>query len=234
MGKRSQISHKQKAKPHSSQNVSQNLTQRTLEASFANSQNEPAESFEETVNKVVRYVIYNAGSNLPIRKIDLLKHVLPGIGKRYENIMTEATNVLNEVYGFDLHVCDQSVSNKQYIVINILPYMRTTNEDKHTPKDGKQIIILLVLTHVFMSNDNAPEETIFRFLQSFELDLSIKHELFGNIKDFIRNDMVKQRYLSVSVDEHTRKISYSWGTRAETDVSKAKILQFVCNAFTCN
>ncbi|XP_025831905.1 non-structural maintenance of chromosomes element 3 homolog isoform X2 [Agrilus planipennis] len=145
--------------------------------------------------------------------------------------MTEATNVLNEVYGFDLHVCDQSVSNKQYIVINILPYMRTTNEDKHTPKDGKQIIILLVLTHVFMSNDNAPEETIFRFLQSFELDLSIKHELFGNIKDFIRNDMVKQRYLSVSVDEHTRKISYSWGTRAETDVSKAKILQFVCNTY---
>lgn len=69
--------------------------------------------------------------------------------------------------------------------------------------------------------------SLYAFLSNLSIDVEKKHEVFGNIKDFINNSMVKQKYLDVQVENTPKRIMYSWGARAEKSVSKHELLKFV-------
>jgi len=82
-----------------------------------------------------------------------------------------------------------------------------------------------------MSNNNVNEAALFSFLRSLQIDPDERHELFGNVKEFVTSTMVKQKYLSAEVEQLTRKVSYSWGPRAEHEISKHELLKFVCKMY---
>ncbi|KAF2881550.1 hypothetical protein ILUMI_24626 [Ignelater luminosus] len=241
MPRKTQLSQKTPSKISAStskQNVkNQSSTQMPLEQSFSKSQ-KTVENVEELVNNCVRYVLYRAGNNLPIRKPDLQKNVLQHVGRSFDQILDKVTQILKNVYGYDLYLSDDTSSTKQYLVSTALPYKpdlvgfnTNANEDQNAvPPDVNKILILLVLTHIFMSNNNINEASLFAFLRSVKIDPDEKHELFGNVKDFM-STMVKQKYLSTEVDEITRRTIYSWGPRAEHEISKHEILKFVCKMY---
>lgn len=70
--------------------------------------------------------------------------------------------------------------------------------------------------------------SLFSFLKSLLIDPDQKHEVFGDVKEYITVTLVKQHYIHVEKDDISQQISYSWGERAEKEISKMEILELVC------
>lgn len=68
----------------------------TLEESFRLSQ-ESQPDLGDVTNDCVRYIVYRAGSNLPIRRTDLQSHVLKGGKWNFEAIMKLVAVTLRRV-----------------------------------------------------------------------------------------------------------------------------------------
>lgn len=198
-------------------------SQRTLEESFNISQS--TQDFPELVNKCVRYILYRAGSKLPIRKADLQKNAVHA-GRSYNQVIEKATEVLKDVYGLDFYVGTEATANMHYLVSNRLPM-----HDKDNTADSHKILLMLVLSHVFMSGETVTQVSLFQFLNNIELDVDKPHQVFGNIKDYVTIIMVKQRYLIAETDPNTKAVMYSWGPRADHEVSKHNLLNFVSKVY---
>ncbi|KAK5641740.1 hypothetical protein RI129_010287 [Pyrocoelia pectoralis] len=206
-------------------------SQLTIEASFSNSQ-KVIENLDELVNSCVRYFVYRAGCDLPIRKTDLQKHVLKNVGRSFNMILEKVKVILKEVYGYDLYMCEDQQSTVRYLVSNSLPYKNLNEEsDNNTERDTHKILIMIILAHIFMCGDNSTEASLFSFLNSLNIDVEENHEIFGNVKTFIKTTMVNQKFLQVENDNVTKRQIYTWGPRAEHEVSKHELLKFVCKIY---
>lgn len=149
-----------KSQRHSQASTSK-LSQSTLEEAFNASQCQRSqENIEELVNNCVRFVIYRAGSNLPIRKSELQEHIFKGANRTFEAVIGRCMKILQRTYGYKLQLCPQA-KQKTYIVSNNLPYVKIDSDDEGNgdalPKNIYKVLIMLVLTHVFMSNDSVTE-----------------------------------------------------------------------------
>ncbi|KAJ8949817.1 hypothetical protein NQ318_000515 [Aromia moschata] len=123
---------------------------------------------------------------------------------------------------------------KEYIISNILLYVQDpleTLNKREYPKDSQKIILLLVLSHIFMSNNCIGEVSLQSFLTSLGIDIERRHQVMGNIKEYINHTLKNRKYLNIDVDPVNRKMSYSWGPRAEKEISKQEILNFVCKMY---
>lgn len=69
---------------------------------------------------------------------------------------------------------------------------------------------------------------MYSFLSSFKIDTEKKHELFGNVKEYIFNTLKSKKYIDIETDQITKKVTFSWGPRSEKEISKHEILKFVC------
>lgn len=99
--KRQKISSSQFRPSQSSSSVQDHsqshLSQSSLLEFYSNSQDIESD-LEDNVNNCIRYIIYRAGSNLPIRKSELHEHVLHGIkGRQFDLIIGQVTAVLKRV-----------------------------------------------------------------------------------------------------------------------------------------
>lgn len=65
-------------------------------------------------------------------------------------------------------------------------------------------------------------------MKAFKIDVERKHELFGNVKDYILNTLKTKKYLDVETDPMSKKVTFKWGPRAEKEICKRSILNFVC------
>ncbi|XP_044253003.1 non-structural maintenance of chromosomes element 3 homolog [Tribolium madens] len=210
-----------------SQNTSR-LSQSRLEGAFSQSQ----VSVDDAVNNCVRYIIYNGGQNTYFRKSDIQKYCAPRTGQFLQQVIEGATQILEQVYGYKLLVCDQTANNsKAFIVTNALPYKNyIVDQEEPDFKDSQKILLLLILSHIFMSNVATPEASLHAFLEHFQIDVNVRHPVFGSVKDYI-NTLVKHKYLATEIDPLTKKVSYSWGICSETEISKHAILNFVCKVY---
>jgi hypothetical protein len=200
---------------------------------------------DEQVSNCVRYIVNNAGQNMHFRKADIQKHCAVKAGHQLQQVIEKMTEVLKnvscarspheincgfQVYGYNLLVCDQAAnSGKAYIVSNSLPYMNYS-VDKSEPdtREVRKILLLLILSHIFMSNFPITEAALYTFLKHFQIDPNVRHPLFGPVNDYIANVLVKQKYLQMDTDPISKKVTFSWGVRAEKEISKHEILKFVC------
>ncbi|RZC37282.1 melanoma-associated antigen D2-like [Asbolus verrucosus] len=224
----SQANNKSQRSSKSQANVE--LTQTTLDANFAFSQNN---NFDDLVNNCVRFFVYNAGHNMYFRKADIQKNVTPRAGQQFQQIIEKAADILKNVYGYNLLVCNQTEkSSKAYIISNSMPYMNySLNREEPETKDFRKILLLLILSHIYMSHIPITEASLYAFLTCFKIDVNKRHPLFGQVKDYIMNVLVKKKYLLMETDSLSKKISFSWGIRAEKEVSKLEILKFVCKIY---
>lgn len=55
-------------------------------------------NLEDSVNNCIRYIVYRAGSNLPISKNEIQQHVLHGAGKNFAPVMEHVATVLQKVW----------------------------------------------------------------------------------------------------------------------------------------
>ncbi|KAJ8922641.1 hypothetical protein NQ315_007673 [Exocentrus adspersus] len=216
-----------------SQNLSQRSstsTQQTLEETFGGLNI----NVEDQVNNLVRYIVNRAGSHLTIKQSEIKKNVIPKTGIKYQEIIERASEILKNVYGFNMIVSDPTAnSTREYIISNALPYISEPAAGQHEehPEDVHKILLLIILSHIFMSNDSVSEVSLYSFLKSLDIDVERRHVLFGNVKDYIHHTLKNKKYLKIEMDQMSKRVSFSWGVRAEKEISKHEILKFVCKMY---
>lgn len=179
-------------------------------------------------NNVVRYIVIVGGSNIPIKRADIIKTCFSGKASSHANaIFKKAKAILKDVYGYELLDCETKYQ-KMYVLRNTL--IRVKAEDlREIPSDNDKVLKFLVLSHIFMSGESSTDVSLFAFLQSCKIDPNTLHPIYGNIMEFINTRMTREKLIAINVNDETRKVTYSWGSNAENTVSKMEILKFVAS-----
>ncbi|XP_044207658.1 necdin-like 2 isoform X1 [Thunnus albacares] len=184
-----------------------------------------AAQVDQKTAEVVQYFLVKDQKKIPVRRADLVKHVVKDYRNIYPEIMKRAARTFDQVFGFKLVEID--TKNHMYILINKLetaegaPTINPTN-----PKTG---LLFVILSVVFMKGGVVRENVIWNTLKRLRVDSGEKHKEFGDVRKVVTDEFVRQRYLEYVRIPHTEPIEHEfrWGQRANMEVSKSKILDFM-------
>ncbi|XP_077462497.1 necdin-like 2 isoform X2 [Stigmatopora argus] len=180
---------------------------------------------EQKTAEVVQYILVKDQKKIPIRRPDLIKHVIKEYQNVYPEIMKRAAHTFEQVFGFSLVSID--TKNQLYILLNKLePNAECPSLGTANLKTGLLFVILGV---IFMKQGVVKEVLIWDVLRKLCIDSTKQHEDFGDVKKLVTIEFVRQRYLEYVRVPHSDPPEYNflWGPRAKLEVSKAKILEFV-------
>uniref|UniRef100_A0A8C6SGU6 Necdin-like 2 n=1 Tax=Neogobius melanostomus TaxID=47308 RepID=A0A8C6SGU6_9GOBI len=198
---------------------SSSQVQRGMEK-FTNSQ------VDQKVAEVLQYILVKDQKKIPVRRADLVRNILKDYRNVYPEIIRRVVQTLDQVFGFKLVEID--TKNHLYILINKLELSEAT-APLNAPSNPKMGLLFVILSVIFMKRGVVKESLIWNTLKKLRVDPGEKHALFGDVKKLVTDEFVRQRYLEFVRVPHTEPIEYEfrWGQRAEVEVSKAKILEFM-------
>ncbi|XP_061628304.1 necdin-like 2 [Phyllopteryx taeniolatus] len=184
----------------------------------------PAQIDQKTA-EVVEYILVKDQKKIPIRRGDLVKHVIKEYRNVYPEIMKRVAHTFEQIFGLKLVNID--TKNQLYILINKLEAI--AGGPSFSSPDPKMGLLFVILSVIFMKRGVAKEGLIWSVLGRLCVDPAKRHEEFGDVKKMVTDEFVRQRYLEYVPISHTDPLEHNflWGLRANVEVSKAKILQFV-------
>lgn len=179
---------------------------------------------EFTVN-MVKYILQNCGSKLPIKKSEIVKNVLDGRGAVFHEVFSDAKNKLREIYGYEMI----EFKGHEYFCISKYPLMSIEAYDYET--QATLPLLFLIVSYIFMKGGVVDDITLAEFLASFDIHFDEDHKVFGNVKKLVSETFVKQAYLKriKTTLESTNEVQmgYDIGERASIEFSKKGILKTV-------
>ncbi|XP_039527265.1 necdin-like 2 [Pimephales promelas] len=188
------------------------------------------DQIDRKVAEVVQFILIKDQKKIPIRRADIVKHVIKDYKLLYTDIMNRVCRTFDQVFGLKLVETDPK--NHVYILINKLDpipgepvSMRSVN-----PKKG---LLFVILSIVFMKGGVIKENLVWNTLKKLRVDPGEKHDEFGDVKKVVTDEFVRQKYLEYVKIPHTEPVEFEfrWGLRAEKEVSKLKMLEFVGELF---
>uniref|UniRef100_A0A8C8ZTG3 MAGE domain-containing protein n=1 Tax=Prolemur simus TaxID=1328070 RepID=A0A8C8ZTG3_PROSS len=98
--------------------------------------------------------------------------------------------------------------------------------EKGAPKTG---LLILILGAIFMKGNCATEEQVWEVLSVMWLHSGRKHFVFGEPREFITKELVKEKYLEYHQVPNSDPTQYEflWGPRAHAETRKMKLLDFL-------
>ncbi|CAB1438355.1 unnamed protein product [Pleuronectes platessa] len=135
----------------------------------------PAQVDQKTA-EVVQYFLVKDQKKIPIRRADLVKHVVKDYRNIYPEIMKKASRTFDQVFGLKLVEID--TKTHVYILINKLE----TAEDAsriNSPTNPKMGLLFAILSVIFMKGGVVREILIWNTLKKLRVDAGLKHEEFG-------------------------------------------------------
>ncbi|TNN35654.1 Non-structural maintenance of chromosomes element 3 [Liparis tanakae] len=136
----------------------------------------PAQVDQKTA-EVVQYFLVKDQKKIPVRRAELVKHVVKEYRNIYPEIMKRAARTFDQVFG--LKMIEIDAKNHMYILINKLepgegpPTLRS-------PTNTKMGLLFVILSVVFMKGGVVRES-------------EEKHEEFGDVKRLVTDEFVRQR-----------------------------------------
>nr|XP_046252378.1 necdin-like 2 isoform X2 [Scatophagus argus]XP_046252379.1 necdin-like 2 isoform X2 [Scatophagus argus] len=185
----------------------------------------PAQVDQKTA-EVVQFFLVKDQKKIPVRRADLVKHVVKEYRNIYPEILKRAARTFDQVFGLKLVEID--AKNHTYILINKLEAAERASPI-NSPTNPKMGLLFVILSVIFMKGGVVRENLIWSTLKKLRVDPGERHEEFGDVKRVVTDEFVRQRYLEYVRIPHTEPIEHEfrWGQRAEVEVSKAKILEFM-------
>ncbi|XP_020511223.1 necdin-like 2 [Labrus bergylta] len=181
---------------------------------------------DQKTAEVVQYFLVKDQKKIPIRRADIVKHVVKEYRNIYPEIINRAAQTFDKVFGLKLVEID--TKNHLYILVNKLEAAERAPPIE-TPANPKTGLLFVILSVIFMKGGVVKENLIWNTLKKLRVDPGDRHEEFGDVKKVVTDEFVRQRYLEYVRIPHTEPVEHEfrWGQRAEIEVSKAKILEFV-------
>ncbi|KAF7267441.1 hypothetical protein GWI33_019332 [Rhynchophorus ferrugineus] len=177
----------------------------------------PDQNTENIINDVVRYIILKADENSFYTRSELNQNVIHKKGQCVDSVIQQAIKVLENVYGYTLTEYDDvKMKKKNYFLISILPSVNYSDEEEE---------------ECVSSYETVSDKSLYSFLKSLDIDVEVEHPFFGKVKEYIRETLIKNYYLHCEFDDKTKIQTFQWGIRAEIEISKMKVLQFVCEMY---
>lgn len=182
------------------------------------------------VTEVVMYILAKEASKVPAKKLTITKF-LPGFSRNSKTIILEAKDVLSQVFGYELIDADG-----KYFVVNKFAPSEIGFQILRAPTENKirNVLLLIVLSVVFMEGGTVREDTVWNFLELLKIKVgAVPDPVFGDVKKLLSKDFVSMLYLQLTRREGTDPPVYefSLGVRAEAEIPKRKILEFVCKMY---
>ncbi|XP_060108911.1 non-structural maintenance of chromosomes element 3 homolog [Heteronotia binoei] len=191
-----------------------------------NVQRHPQSQMDAKVNELVRFLLVKDQKKIPIKRADILKHVIKDYKDVCPELLKRANQTLQQVFGMELVEIDPK--SHSYILVSNLPPLEieSSKEDENTPKMG---LLLLLLSLIFMKGNVVKESAVWEVLRRLRVNLGEKHKIFGDVKKLVTEEFVRQKYLEYNRLPHTEPPEYEfrWGPRAAAETSKKQVLQFV-------
>ncbi|XP_012620064.1 non-structural maintenance of chromosomes element 3 homolog [Microcebus murinus] len=182
---------------------------------------------ELKVAELVQFLLIKDQKKIPIKRTDILKHVIGDYKDIFLDLLKLANERLQYVFGYKL--VELEPKSNSYILINTLEPVEEDAEvrgDQGTPTTG---LLMIVLGLIFMKGNTIKETEVWDFLRRLGVYPTKKHLVFGDPKKLITEDFVRQRYLEYRRIPHTDPVDYEfqWGPRTNLETSKMKVLKFV-------
>ncbi|VVC88625.1 unnamed protein product [Leptidea sinapis] len=178
---------------------------------------------QDAVKECVRYIICREGSKIPIKRIEIIKHLQNTYQTSTNHINTvilEADKLLKKIYGIKL-VQVESKSGIQYIAVLEEPCEKSLLSLATDASQRK--ILSAMLTHIFMSGAPVKEDDMWSFLS--EADLIQENDYAG--RKILTHIFTKQMYLKYTKvgEGDLSKYTFEWGQRAIEEVPRMFLLK---------
>ncbi|XP_007521473.1 non-structural maintenance of chromosomes element 3 homolog [Erinaceus europaeus] len=182
---------------------------------------------ELKVAELVQFLLIKDQRKIPIKRADIVKHVLGDYKDMFADLLRRAAERLQYVFGYKL--VELEPKSHSFILINTLEPVEEDAEvrgDQGTPTTG---LLMIVLGLIFMKGNTIKETEVWDFLRRLGVYPTKKHLIFGDPKKLITEEFVRQRYLEYRRIPHTDPVDYElqWGPRTNLETSKMKVLKFV-------
>lgn len=166
---------------------SQRMTQTQESSSHSN------EQLKEYVRKVVKIALQHATTKLPVKRAELVNEAMNGDARIFASVLQKARQKLGQKFQMDfIELRDAKV--KQFICVSKQPAFVV---EEFTDEQLRDLTLLyLILEYIYMKNGEVGESTLYEYLARFEIHMNEDHEYFGDVKQLVRDDFVKQQYLS--------------------------------------
>lgn len=190
------------------------------------------DELKRKVVEVVRYLLFSDRKKYPIKRGDITKNVLKEHSRAFNQIFDQAKTTLHKVFGIEVEEIEVGKA-KGYILVDAA---KTEEQDQlmdwgdDLPKMG---LLMVVLSLIFMSDHVISESLLWHTLKKLGIEPRVEHDIFGDPEKLISQEFVRQCYVDrkkvLGGDEAAYE--YRWGSRAEKELSKRQVLQFVSELY---
>ncbi|KAI1899901.1 hypothetical protein AGOR_G00066540 [Albula goreensis] len=185
--------------------------------------------------KLVQFILIKDQKKVPIKRADIVRHVVKEYRNIYPEIMKRVTRTFEQVFGLNLveiDIAHSRITCEHHLKQNI---NKLETESKRKPGelasmslgDHRTGLLFVILSIIFMKGGVVKESVVWNTLRKLRVEPGEKHEDFGDVKKLVTEEFVRQKNLEYVRIPHTDPVEYEfrWGLRAETEVSKLKMLQ---------
>ncbi|XP_004588018.2 melanoma-associated antigen B2 [Ochotona princeps] len=175
---------------------------------------------------LMQFLLFKNKMQQPIKRVDMLKLVTRRFRQQFSDILKIASERLELVFGLELK--EVKPRGQIYTLVAKLEDTSDGGQDsvRGFPRNG---LLMPLLGVIFLNGNSATEEEIWEFLNVLGVYEGKSHEIFGEPRKLITEDLVNENYLEYQQVPNSNPPCYQfrWGPRAFAETSKMKVLQFL-------
>ncbi|XP_065772771.1 melanoma-associated antigen B16-like [Muntiacus reevesi] len=186
----------------------------------------PVDDLDSKIAMLVNVLLFKYRMKEPVTKADMLKVVVSDCEVHFPEILLRASERLEMLFGLDLKEVDPFNHRYGFFIKSGLTYDGMMHGEAGVPKTG---ILILILGVIFMKGNRATEEEVWEVLNVTGLYSGKKHFIFGEPRQLITEDFVKEGYLEFRQVASAGPVQseFLWGPRAHAETTKMKVLKFI-------
>ncbi|XP_035146058.1 melanoma-associated antigen C3-like [Callithrix jacchus] len=193
---------------------------------FPDSQSLNRYVLDEKVTELVQYFLLKYQKKEPVTKAEMLTTVTEEYKDYFPMIFGKAHQFIELIFGISL--TDMDPKNHCYFFEDTLDLTCEGSllDDQGMPQN---CLLILILSTIFIKGNCVPEEAIWEVLSAIGVYPGREHFIYGEPRELLTKDWVQRKYLEYREVPNSAPPHYEflWGTRAHSEVSKRKVLEFL-------
>ncbi|XP_004010101.2 melanoma-associated antigen 10-like [Ovis aries] len=212
-----------------SQSDENSRSQEEEEPSTSQTPPDPESSLSDELNnkvaELVQFLCVKHVTKKPTTKAEMLRSVMRKHKDNFPEIFSKVCECMEVVFGIEEKDMDPTRRSYELVKTFNLTCNGMLSNEGGMPKTG---FLILILGMILMEGNCAPEEKIWKALNTMGVYAGQEDFIYGEPRKLITNDLVEEQYLQYRQVPHSDPPHYEslWGPRAYAETSKMKVLEF--------